>query len=887
MSGFKVRICLLVLGIILLFLPKAQLYAQGIKGTITNQEGQPLAFATVFARNLNDGIPTNQNGYFEWQLPKGNYDIVIQYLGYTSQLQTVEITDRWVEINASLELQTYGLSEVEVREGAEDPALTVIRKAIAKARYHQLQVEAYSMMVYIKGTGELTDAPFFLKKKLAEEGIGLNEAYTSESVSKIEFQQPDEVTETVISIRSTGDNNQTSPAPYIGASFYNDKVNDIISPLARSAFAYYRFRLEGTFMENDVLVNKIRVIPRSKGEKVFDGYIYIIEDLWAIHSLDLKTSLLGFDIRVRQQYGPVLEKVWMPITHTYNFGGKFFGFAGEFKYLASTRDYDIQLNPDLIFDTEILDENITEIPEENTGIAAKESPLAQLEEADQLSRKDYRKLLNAYEKEASKEREEQEIISRRTYTIDSLADKRDKTYWDSIRPVQLTEKEILGYARDDSLALVAIAKNSEVDSIAQNAKRKFKPFDFLTGGRYNFGKGRSAGFHTNWTKMSFNTVEGFKVGFSGFYRKEKVTKLPDSLTRVVKSWNFRPEFRYGFASERAYLTLKMRRSVTKGRLAHSWGVEGGQFIYQYNRDQPISEQVNAFYSLLLRENYMKLYEKTFANFFWAHRMEDKFTYKVNFTWEERSPLINNSDYSFLYREKKEFSSNEPNNRHPNPTQYLANSALLLDINIDWRPGLKYQVRNGRKIPLMNSAPQLLLNYRQAIPYEQKRNVPTSNFQQLEMGVKHEISFGVSGKLAFNFNAGTFLNSKEIYFMDFKHFGGNRTIFSNMGAASNYRFLDYYAFSTSSAYFGGLMHYQFRKFLFTQLPGLRFSGIRENIFFNYLKTDNSPHYWELGYSLDNLFRIFRLEMGAGFENRKYTSGGFRFGIATFISINAEE
>ena len=863
-----------------------QLNAQGIKGTVSTVDGQALAFATVFARNLNDGIPTNQNGYFEWKLPNGHYDIIVQYLGYTSQLKTVEVKDDWVEVNVSLEMQTYGLSEVEVREGAEDPALTVIRKAIAKAKYHKLQVEAYSMMVYIKGTGELTDAPFFLKKKLAEEGIGLNEAYTSESVSKIEFKQPNEIKETVISIRSSGDNNQTSPAPYIGASFYDDKVNEIISPLARSAFAYYKFRLEGTFLENEVLVNKIRVIPRSKGEKVFDGYIYIIEDLWAIHSLDLKTSLMGFDIRVRQQYAPVMEKVWMPITHSYNFGGKFFGFAGEFQYLASSRDYDLKLNPDLVFETEIVDEKITQIPEEINKISSNESPIEQLEEADQLSRKQYRKLIAAYEKEEAKIREDKDIISIRSHSIDSLATKRNSVYWDSIRPTPLTDKEVLGYIRDDSLALVDIAKNSEVDSIAQKAKRKFKAFYFLTGGRYNFGKGRSAGFYTNWTKMSFNTVEGFKVGFSGFYRKEKVTKLADSVTNEVKSWNFRPEFRYGFASEKAYITLNFRRSVTKGREGHSWGIDAGKYIYQYNADQPISEQVNAFYSLFLRDNYMKLYEKSFSKLFWAHRMGDKFTYRTSLSLEQRSPLSNHSDYSFFNRDKKDYTDNQPNLNLGKANSFIENDALIADLNIDWRPGLKYQVRNGRKIPLLNSTPLILMKYKQALPINFK-NSEVAEFKHIELGIKHAIPFGVSGKLAFNINAGTFINGEKAYFMDYKHFGGNRTVFSNMGAASNYRFLDYYAFRTTDPYFGGLFHYQFRKFLFTQLPGLRFSGIRENIFFNYLKTESSPHYWELGYSLDNLFRVFRLEMGAGFENKTYGSGGFRFGIATFISINIDE
>jgi len=76
-------------------------------------------------------------------------------------------------------------------------------------------------------------------------------------------------------------------------------------------------------------------------------------------------------------------------------------------------------------------------------------------------------------------------------------------------------------------------------------------------------------------------------------------------------------------------------------------------------------------------------------------------------------------------------------------------------------------------------------------------------------------------------------------------------------------------------------------LFTQLPMLRFSGVRENLFFNYLKTEHSPHYTEVGYSLDNLFRVFRVEVGAGFENGEYSRGGLRFGVATFINVGFED
>lgn len=381
---------------------------QGIKGTVKTTAGEPLPFASVYIRNLQDGVPTNENGSYEFKLGPGLYDVVVQFLGYATQIQTVEVGSNWVELHFSLEPQAITLSQVEVQAGAEDPALTIIRKAIAKSTYHRLQLQRYSMTVYLKGTGQLTDAPFFLRKKLAEEGLKLNEAYTSESVSRITFSLPNKVEEKVISIRTNGDNQGTSPAPYIQSSFYQDKINEVVSPLSKSAFIYYQFTFQGSFFDQNLLINKIKVTPRSRGEKVFEGYIYIIDDLWAIHSLDLKTSVLGFQVHVRQNYSPIAPNVWMPLTQQYTFGGKVFGFAGQFNYLVSTRDYDIKLNPDLAHKPELVDEKIQEAPSNLQRISKTKSSLEQLASEQPKTQKEYRKLLNQYEKEVFKERQGEE-----------------------------------------------------------------------------------------------------------------------------------------------------------------------------------------------------------------------------------------------------------------------------------------------------------------------------------------------------------------------------------------------------------------------------------------------------------------------------------------------
>src|SRR5690606_19684017 len=131
-----------LLAVVLLFLYQ-ETTAQGIRGNVVSENGDPLAFASVYVRNISNGIPTNPEGYFEMELDPGRYEILVQHLGYQAVQQTVEVQEGWKDLNVTLELQTYSLQEVEVKSRQEDPALTIMRRAIAKAKYHRLQVQEY------------------------------------------------------------------------------------------------------------------------------------------------------------------------------------------------------------------------------------------------------------------------------------------------------------------------------------------------------------------------------------------------------------------------------------------------------------------------------------------------------------------------------------------------------------------------------------------------------------------------------------------------------------------------------------------------------------------------------------------------------------------------
>ncbi len=233
----------------------------GIRGFIYNNEGEPLPFATIYVKQTETGTTTNIEGYFNLPLATGTYSLLFQYLGYAAQEKSVTIDAGYQQFDISLQPESLMLQEVEINAKMEDPAYTIMRKAIAKSKFHLQQIDSFSARVYTKGSGRLVDSPFFLRKALAKEGIDSSFTFVSESISDISYKRPNTFSEKVISVRTSGDDNNTSPNSYIMGSFYEPTIADAISPLSPKAFGYYKFEYLGTFTDRQYAVSKIRVTP--------------------------------------------------------------------------------------------------------------------------------------------------------------------------------------------------------------------------------------------------------------------------------------------------------------------------------------------------------------------------------------------------------------------------------------------------------------------------------------------------------------------------------------------------------------------------------------------------------------------------------------------------
>ena len=320
--------------LLIFFLFPTFLFSQ-LKGKVTDSDGEPLPFASIYVKGTSNGTTSNIEGNYELELKKGTYQIVFQYVGFKQKVETISIGNQLVTFDVQLESEAVGLQEIVVAADAEDPAYAIIRKAMKKRKYYREQVQAYQCNVYIKGGMKLLDAPEkVIGVEVGDMGGQLDSnrqgiVYLSESEAILNFKQPDQYKEIMISSKVSGKDNGFSfnRASLMDFDLYRNTAElqrEIISPIANNAFTYYKFKLLGKLLDkNGRIVNKIKVIQKRKEDPSYSGIIYIMDDLWNIQSTDLHLTgkamkFPGLDtVWLRQVHVPVAEPdVWRMFSQT-------------------------------------------------------------------------------------------------------------------------------------------------------------------------------------------------------------------------------------------------------------------------------------------------------------------------------------------------------------------------------------------------------------------------------------------------------------------------------------------------------------------------------------------------------------------------------------------
>src|SRR5690554_6257309 len=272
-----------------------------IKGKITDTYGNPIPYVSVLVENTYTGTSSNESGLYQLDVTtSGNYNLVFRSLGFKTQKASVLAENFPFTQNVVLEDETYIVDEIVI-SGNNNPALEIIRNAIKNKKINSEKTDKYTADFYSRGIFKVKDLPEkILGQKIDLDGMetGLDSTrsgilYLSETISEITVQKPNKIKEHIIASKISGDDKGFSYNTAEGTDFdfydnYIDFGVKMISPIADNAFNYYKYKLENSFYdENENLINKIQVIAKRDKEPVFEGFIYIIEDNFAVYGVEL------------------------------------------------------------------------------------------------------------------------------------------------------------------------------------------------------------------------------------------------------------------------------------------------------------------------------------------------------------------------------------------------------------------------------------------------------------------------------------------------------------------------------------------------------------------------------------------------------------------------
>lgn len=810
------------IGIIILILVfSLPVSAARISGHITNREGDPLAFASIYIQGTTIGTASNPEGYYELDLPSGEYQLAYQYVGYKRHYEELTLGNAPVRLDVVLEEEEIALDEVVISADAEDPAYRIIRNAIRMRGYYLKQVDDYKCQAYTKGIFRITDAPdvMFGDSLNTKNDSILGIIYLSESESIISFEQPDKFKEEMVSAKVSG-NDRGFGINFISffmVNYYNNKINvpvdqtqrGFISPIAYNALFYYRYHLEGSFFEDGRMVHKIKVIPKRRIDPVFNGYIYIMEDSWRIYSLDM---ILGKDvnidfidsIHVSQSMVPLNDTLWMTLTQRlqFFFSVNFFGkrFAGNGIFHSQFTEYSFN---------------------------------------NDFNRK---------------------YFGNEVIRADEDANKKDSLYWEENRPIPLTEEERKNYLKEDSLQKMRSSKEY-LDSLDRE-ENKFQWGNLL--GSYSYYRRYDStrySISSPLTTINFNTVQGFNLhletGFSKSFRNRNYLQLSQEVS-------------YGFSNYRWGYSLGANYGFKRSKFC-SINITGGIKPFQYNEMDPISPFVNSLYTLLDGQNYMKLYQKTWVNVHHQSELTNGVYLSLGMEYSRRSALVNTTDYTWVKSKNRRFTSNNPTDPLDESPAFADNNALKVLASIRFRIKQKY-ISVPYKSVLGSKYPDFVVSYIKGIAGLGS----DVDFDVLKLSIEGGQKLGLFGTLQYRALYGVFLNNRKMEFMDYHHFNGNRTIFGKF-RLNAFQLLDYYKYSTNKNYVEAYAEHHFNGFIFNKLPLIRKAGLRAVAGIRYFTPAFEINYFEINAGIENIFKVFRVDFVAGYEAGKNVRSAVVIGL----------
>ena len=707
--------------------------AQHIEGVITNLEGQPLPFATVYIKNTTYGVAANSYGEYFIELQTGKHQLVFSYVGYTSFQKEINVTANSKSYNIQLSPSAEELLEMEIVSNTKNKAKEIIRSVKNNKKQFSIGSFNFNYNQYTKNSIEKRQIKSIYKDVDSNSKLSLDTSINVnfnndilkfiESYSTIYFQKPNryywdysgyhDFADTknqqsysvsadigfgeyniVPEYESKDDRELLNELMDIQVNLYSNNITlpnvtekPIISPLGFNSFLYYKYDLEGSFYNKKNKIYKVKITPLFKGEPLFEGLLFIEDESFRIASYELKVS------------GPKLN-------------------YQEFHLIEDFLIIDNKFN---LSKRKVIDYTIKEGKYKVIGNI--KTVLKNHQVNDELP--------PYFSKSQIK------------YFNDSIQ-LRDSSYWKNMRSIELKENELKYIKYTDSLRE---EYQSEKYLLQQDSA-----MNKITLGRLVF----SGLFHRNRFKGNTFYLEPIVSQFNFFgiggYRHRIGWHYDKTFTNKNKL-ELHNEIDYGFRNKDPKGNLELAYNYSKKRFLRTFVSIGDRYSL-INRYASVSSSFS-------RGNYVRSKHIKVAQ---RGELLNGFYGEVKLEYAVKSPLVglDFADWSM-----------EVFGELNNPEEFTEYTKSEVRLQLTWIPFQKYYYKGVRKISLGSELPTVNLIYRKGFPNLFNSEV---DFDFIEIGANDEFKIPQLGTSKWNVQIGSFINKKSLRIIEWKYFRGSDPIF---------------------------------------------------------------------------------------------------------------
>jgi len=819
---------LLIFNILLSF----NLFAHNFSGRVVDNQGNAIASASIFVKETRQGLITNDSGEFSIAISAGTYNLEISCVGYEKRTEKIVMPDYDFQKDIILKINDMQLQEVVAVPG-EDPAYSIMRKAIAKAPYYQNVVKKSTYNAYSKGSGKMTSIPKLFEGLMSKDDKKemekmQNKIFLLESYSEIKFTAPDTYEQNILAFSSSFPTMDDPENSLISTMFslYNPNFLTAVSPLNKNAFDYYRFRYEGFEQVDNQTINKITVIPRFKDPKLLSGTLYIAENEWNVRNADISISVLGMDFTYHLNYHEVSDGIYLVTDALTEIDANILGVKFEANLLSSMQFSDIELNDSLIA----------------------------IEKSNQ-------KLVKIKAKKKSLEIKRDDFVKQ---NVDSLASARDSAYWTGVRKIVLTDEEQQSYARRDTLEQYL----DSVERVKRNPKFQFS--DLISGGTVgnssSFINFKYSGLLGAWDGYNFS--DGFRLGQSFEFDLKKMKRHRLTIKPSVFYLTASKDINWNVNTVFSYLPKTLRGNAN---------LNFGKKTEDYSANAGMGNLLNTLYTLFYGQNNAKLYDNKFVTLSNAVDIANGLRLSVEAGAARRNDLDIRTKYHF-FGKKERWTPNVPDVAGAlNP---LFSDLAKYEISLTYTPEYYYIMEDWGKRYVRSRFPTFSLDFESGISLGDGKFAPkqtTSRFNKIEFGISQNIKTSIFSQINYNIIFGKYLNNNEFNYIDYKHFdSGGGLWFATKSNENSYALLPFYSFSTNNWWFQAFLNYNSDYILLKRLPFLQGKMLSEGLHAKLLHTAEKSFYSEFGYSIG--FRsMANFSVFVSFNRLKYNSVGFQFAV----------